>query len=75
MQEITADQIPNYVLDLFNEINHYHSLLPEYFRKDLTVYMYHLSNQIINFEDIESPDHEFNQLKLNFSTVKKTIYN
>ena len=68
-----AQQIPQYILTFFNEVNDYIDVLPKEFKLKLTDYMHLVAWQIT--EDLSDglPDEHFDLINGNFQKVKQTV--
>ena len=68
-----SDQIPQYILTFFNEVNEYIDVLPTDFKLKLTNYMHLLAWQITQEVSDGLPDEHFHSIKGKFQKAKNTV--
>lgn len=71
--QVEPENIPQYILTFFNEVNEYIDVLPTEFRLKLTDYMHLVAWQITQNLSDGLPDEHFRSIKGRFQEAKNTV--
>ena len=71
--QVEPENIPQYILTFFNEVNEYIDVLPTEFRLKLTDYMHLVAWQITQDLSDGLPDEHFRLIKGRFQEAKHTV--
>ena len=71
--QVKPENIPQYILTFFNEVNEYIDVLPTEFRLKLTDYMHLVAWQITQDLSDGLPDEHFRSIKGRFQEAKNTV--
>jgi hypothetical protein len=71
--QVEPENIPQYILTFFNEVNEYIDVLPTEFRLKLTDYMHLVAWQITQDLSDGLPDEHFRSIKGRFQEAKNTV--
>lgn len=71
--QVGPENIPQYILTFFNEVNEYIDVLPTEFRLKLTDYMHLVAWQITQDLSDGLPDEHFRSIKGRFQEAKNTV--